>query len=147
MSRLQWSWYTVFLEYNIKEIQYVKGEKNALADALSRHPDPTSHPLDHLVPPFNMDIASFHGLTLSPGAASHPATDCHDLPTPRQLFDTGAIVQPVAPLDCPIWQTWDHTLIFFLTAILGYCSATLPGGKARQTNTKCVCQRLRGRKC
>ena len=50
----------------LKEIQYVKGslEKNALADALSRHPDPTSQPLDHLVPPFNMDIASFHGLTL-----------------------------------------------------------------------------------
>ena len=54
-----------------------------------------------------MDIASFHGLTLSPGAANHPDTERHDLPTPRQLFDTGAIVQPVAPLDCPIWQTWE----------------------------------------
>jgi hypothetical protein len=51
MSLLQSRWYTVFLEYNIKEIQYVKGEKNALADALSRHPDPSSQPIDHLVPP------------------------------------------------------------------------------------------------
>ena len=41
MSPMQSRWYTVFLEYNIKEIQYVKGEKSALADDLSRHPDPS----------------------------------------------------------------------------------------------------------
>jgi hypothetical protein len=108
MSPLQSRWYTVFLEYNIKEIQYVKGEKNALADALSRHPDPTSQPLDHLVPPFNMDIASFHGLELSPDAASPLVSGHPSLPTQRQLFDAGAIVQPVAPLECPIWQAWEE---------------------------------------
>ena len=106
MSPLQSRWYTVFLEYDIKEIQYVKGEKNALADALSRHPDPTSQPLDYLVPPFNMDIASFHGMGLSPDTES--LAGHHALPTPRQLFDAGAVVQPVAPLECPIWQAWEE---------------------------------------
>jgi len=96
------------LEYDIKEIQYVKGEKNALADALSRHPDPTSQPLDHLVSPFNMDIASFHGLELLPDAASPLVPGHHALPTQRQLFDAGEIVQPVAPLECPIWQAWEE---------------------------------------
>ena len=100
MSPLQSRWYTVFLEYDIKEIQYVKGEKNALAYALSRHPDPTSQPLDHLGPPFNMDIASFHGLSFSPGAANHPDTERHDLPTHRQLFDAGVIVRSVKDCSC-----------------------------------------------
>jgi hypothetical protein len=50
VSPLQSRWYTVFLEYHIKEIQYVKGEKNALADYLSLHPDPSSQQINHLVP-------------------------------------------------------------------------------------------------
>ena len=55
----------------------------------------------------NSDISSFHGLSLSPGAASHPDTGRHDLPTQRKIYNAGAIVQPVAPLDCCIWQTWE----------------------------------------
>jgi hypothetical protein len=101
-SPLQSRWYTVFLEYNIKEIQYVKGEKNALADALSRHPDPSSQQLDHLVPPFNMDVVGFHGLSTSVATADQHGV--HQLPVPQDLFGVGAIVQPVAPPDCPIMQ-------------------------------------------
>jgi hypothetical protein len=97
MSPLQSRWYTVFLEYNIKEIQYIKGEKNALADALSRHPDPSSQPLDHLVPPFNMDVVGFHGLAAS--VATAVQRGIHPLPAPQDLFGAGAVVQPVAPPD------------------------------------------------
>jgi hypothetical protein len=104
MSPLQSRWYTVFLEYNIKVIQYVKGEKNALADALSRHPDPSSQPLDHLVPPFNMDVVGFHGLSASVATADQRGV--HQLPAPQDLFGAGAVVQPVSPPDCPILQVW-----------------------------------------
>jgi transposase InsO family protein len=104
MSPLQSRWYTVFLEYNIKEIQYIKGEKNALADSLSRHPDPSSQPLDHLVPPFNMDVVGFHGLSAS--VATTDQHGIHPLPAPQDLFGAGAVVQPVAPPDCPIMQMW-----------------------------------------
>ena len=99
MSPLQSRWYTVFLEYQIKEIQYVKGEKNALEDALSRHPDPSTQPLDHLVPPFNMDTTRFNGLE---------ARSDVELPSPCELFPSGALVQPAAPPDCPIFQTWEQ---------------------------------------
>ncbi len=102
MSPLQSCWYTVFLEYNIKEIQYVKGEKNALADALSRHPDPSSQQLDHLVPQFNMDVVGFHGLFASVATADQLGV--HQLPSPQDLFGAGTVVQPVAPPDCPIMQ-------------------------------------------
>jgi hypothetical protein len=104
MSPLQSRWYTVFLEYNIKEIQYIKGEKNALADALSRHPDPSLQPIDHLVPPFNMDVVGFHGL--SAAAATADQHGVHQLPAPQDLFGAGAVVQPIAPPDCPIMQMW-----------------------------------------
>jgi transposase InsO family protein len=104
MSPMQSRWYTVFLEYNIKEIQYIKGEKNALADALSRHPDPSSQQLDHLVPPFNMDVVGFHGLSAS--VATAVQRGIHPLPAPQDLFGAGAVVQPFAPPDCPIMQVW-----------------------------------------
>ena len=58
-----------------QEIQYVKDEKNALADALSRHPDPSSQPLVHLVPPFNMDVVDFHGLSASVATADQAPQD------------------------------------------------------------------------
>jgi hypothetical protein len=82
MSPLQSRWYTVFLEYNIKEIQYIKGEKNALADALSRHPDPSSQPIDHLVPPFNMDVVGFHGLSASVATADQRGPPAAGAPGP-----------------------------------------------------------------
>jgi hypothetical protein len=104
MSPLQSRRYTVFLEYNIKEIQYVKGEKNALADDLSRHPDPSSQPIDHLVPPFNMDVVGFHGLSASVATADQCGV--HQLPAPQDLFGAGTIVQLVAPPECPIMQVW-----------------------------------------
>jgi hypothetical protein len=106
MSPLHSRWYTVFLEYHIKEIQYVKGEKNALADALSRDPDPSSQSIDHLVPPFNMDVTRFHGLGASVDGTGRG--DIRELPTPRDLFGTGALVQPIAPPDCSILQNWQQ---------------------------------------
>ena len=74
---------------------YVKGEKKALAGALSRHPDPSSQPLDHLVTPFNMDVVGFHGLSASVATAAQRGV--HQLSAPKDLFGAGAVVQPVAP--------------------------------------------------
>ena len=110
MTPLQSRWYTVFLEYQITDIQYVKGEKNALADALSRHPDPSSQPLDHLVPPFNMDVAALHNMHAAHAVASETTQSAASpspaaWPTPCALFPSGACaVQPEAPAGCPIFQ-------------------------------------------
>ena len=107
MSSLQARWYTVFQDYHIKEIQYVKGERNALADALSRYPDANEQPLDHLVPPFNMDLASF--LHLSGEEGEQPASPA-TLPTPTSLFPASAcVVQPSAPTHRPMYQSRSQT--------------------------------------
>ena len=107
MSSLQARWYTVFQDYHIKEIQYVKGERNALADALSRYPDANEQPLDHLVPPFNMDLASF--LHLSGEEGEQPASPA-TLPTPTSLFPASAcVVQPSAPTNRPMYQSRSQT--------------------------------------
>lgn len=127
MSPLQSRWYTVFLEYQIKEIQYVKGEKNALADALSRHPDPSTQPLDHLVPPFNMDTTRFNGLE---------ARSDVELPSPCELFPSGALVQPAAPPDCPIFQTWEQRP--WSVAPSSTSSCTLADWQARGYNVSIV---------
>ena len=105
MSSLQARWYTVFQDYHIKEIQYVKGERNALADALSRYPDASEQPLDHLVPPFNMDVAAFLHLADDVGGQPREPPSPTSLPTPSALFPpSSCVVQAAAPQGFPVYQ-------------------------------------------
>ncbi len=105
MSSLQARWYTVFQDYHIKEIQYVKGERNALADALSRYPDASEQPLDHLVPPFNMDVAAFLHMTDEAAEAHNAPVTPLQLPAPTSLFPASSCsVQSAAPTGFPVYQ-------------------------------------------
>jgi hypothetical protein len=99
----------------------------------SLYPDPSSQPLDHLVPPFNMDVTSFHGLGASVDETGRG--DIRELPTPRDLFGTGALVQPIAPPDCPIMQTWQqHPGTFKQSSV----SVTLDDWRAAGCNVSTV---------
>jgi hypothetical protein len=52
-------WLVVLSEFDMTEIAHIAGEKNVVADGLSRYPDPNGPSYEHLIPEHgNMDVAS-----------------------------------------------------------------------------------------
>ena len=106
LSGLQTRWLGVLQSFNIREIQYVPGERNVLADALSRHPDPDGESFEHLIPDTQLGIPIGPSpLESADGPACVTPADGHGALEDARATDAALHLQqatatPMRPADC-----------------------------------------------